>query len=282
MILRVVFVAIILIYVLIIQPFGNYLESRPVEVKLGYPLHPRILKATSGEHRSTVSEMSVLRVLFYYGTLLQEFKDNVIVRPEFFNMYKTLQSAIYLDPYNTDAYYFAQASFTWELGRIKEVNHLLEQGVTHRTWDPWLPFYLGFNYAYFLKDYEQGARYMKKAAERSGNPLFTKLAARYFFEAQQSNFGLAFLETMIKSAKNEGIRQTYRMRRDALLAVVQLEKAIGDYLAQIGRSPESLQELVRAGILKQIPVDPYGGKFYLDENRKVRSSSKFANPVDAN
>ncbi len=275
MILRVAFVALILAYALIIQPFGNYLENRPVEVKLGYLPHPKILKVTSFEHQSTVSELLVLKVLVYYGTLLQEFKENVIVRPEFFNMYKILQSALYLDPYNMDAYYFAQASFTWELGRIKEVNHLLEQGVKHRSWDPWLPFYLGFNYAYFLKNYEQGARYMKKAAERSGNPLFAKLAARYFFEAQQSNFGLAFLETMIKSAKNEGIRQTYVLRRDALLAVVELEKAIEDFRARFGYPPDFLQELLQTKILKQLPTDPYGGKFYLDENRKVRSSSKF-------
>jgi len=279
---RAAFVALVLVFALIAQPFSAYLKNRPVEVKLGYLPHPQILKITSGEHKSTVAEMSVLRILFYFGTILQKLKDNVIVRPEFYNMYKTLQTAVYLDPYNMDAYYFAQASFTWELGRIKEVNDLLERGVKYRNWDPWLPFYLGFNYAYFQKDYKQGARYMKKAAELSGNPLFTNLAARYFYEAQQTNFGLAFLDSMIKSANSEAIRQVYILRRDALLAVVQLQKAVSDYKNRFGTLPDTLQDLVQPGLLKQLPADPYGGEFFLDKDHKVRSTSKFAKAKSVN
>ena len=46
-------------------------------------------------------------------------------------MYKTLQTAAKFDPYNSDAYYFAQAAFTWEVGRAKEVNQMLDYGMKH-------------------------------------------------------------------------------------------------------------------------------------------------------
>jgi len=33
---------------------------------------------------------------------------------------------------------------------------------------------------------------------------------------------------------------------------------------------------VEGGILKGIPPDPYGGKFYLDKSGRVRTTSEFA------
>jgi tetratricopeptide (TPR) repeat protein len=273
---RLAFVVLVAVYVLLLPAFTDHLKTRPVEVKLGYLPHPQVLKIASGEHRTTVSEIAILRVLFYFGTIIQKFQENVIIRPEFMNMFKMLQNSVYLDPYNMDAYYFAQASFTWELGRVDEVNELLKIGLEKRDWDPWIPFYLGFNYAYFLKDYEQAAGYMQRAAELSGNPLFTTLAARYFYESSQTPFGLAFLETMIKSAKNPALKIHYELRRNALLAVMAIEEAQKKYLDRFGSKVENLQQLVASGVLDSLPVDPYGGSFYLDDHGKVRTTSKFA------
>jgi tetratricopeptide (TPR) repeat protein len=275
---RLAFAGLVAAYTLLILPFTHYLKSRPVEVKLGFLPHPQVLKAASGEHRPTVASLVVARVLFYFGTILEELKGNVIIRPEFLNMFKTLQGAVHLDPYNMDPYYFAQAAFTWELGRVEEVNHLLEQGMAHRTWDPWLPFYLGFNHAYFLKDYPNAATYMKRAAEISGNPLYAKLAARYFYESEQPALGLAFLETMIRTAKDKAVRQAYEMRRDALLAVMAIEAAIEAYRNLYDRFPSRLSDLVQTGLLAELPADPYGGSFYLDDQGKVRTTSQFVTP----
>lgn len=276
---RLAFAGLVAAYVLLILPFTGYMKNRPVEVKLGYLPHPQVLKAASGEHRPTVAAMLVVRVLFYFGTVLQKLQENVIIRPEFLNMFKTLQGAVHLDPYNNDVYYFAQAAFTWELGRVEEVNHLLEQGMAHRSWDPMLPFYLGFNCAYFLKDYPRAATYMQRAAELSGNPLYANLAARYFYESEQSALGLAFLESMIRSARDKAVRHSYELRRDALQAVMAIEQALAEYRERFGQPPADISRLVQAGLLPQLPADPYGGTFYLDEQGKVRTTSKFANPA---
>jgi len=265
---------LILAYALLIIPFANLQKNRPVEVKLGFLPHAQILKVTSGEHRPTTAALIVMRVLFYYGTVLQKFQDDLIVNPEFFNLYKTLQTVVDLDPYNMDSYYFAQAVFTWDIGRIDEVNFLLEQGLKRRKWDPSLPFYIGFNYAYFLKDYPKAAVYMREAAQRSSNPLYTQLAARFFYESEQSSLGLAFLDTMIRTAKDKAVRRSYELRRDALLATTILEKARDDYQASFGSYPKHPELLVEAGILSTLPMDPYGGKFFFDERGRVRTTSK--------
>jgi len=275
MIRRSLFVSLLLAYILLFLPFSAHMKNRPVEVKLGYLPHPQIFKAVSGEHRSTVAGFLMMRVLFYYGTIIQQLQEHVIVRPEFLNMYKTLQGIVHIDPYNADAYYFAQAAYTWDLGRVEEVNYLLEQGIEARPLDYWLPFYKGFNYAYFLKDFKSAAPYMQRAAELSGNPLYANLASRYFYESEQSAFGMAFLETMIKTSKNKAIKRSYEMRRDALLATVKISQAFEKYKSVYGAMPVDLGELVRSGVLSELPRDPYGGTFYVDELGKVRTTSKF-------
>jgi tetratricopeptide (TPR) repeat protein len=264
---------------MLLVPFCTYLKTRPVEVKLGYVPHPKVLKAASADHTLLVAETAVLKVYFYFGTLVQKFRDNVIHRSEYVNMYRTLLTALHLDPYSEDAYYFAQAAFTWELQRIEEVNELLRLSMKYRTWDEQIPFYLGFNHAYFLHDYAQAARYMQRAAEISGNPLYTKLAARYFYESNQTAFGLAFLNSMIDQSKDKAVRETYLLRRTALQAVDALETAAAAFRKRFARQPADLEELVASGIVGEIPRDPYGGRFYLDEKGRVRTSSKFASLI---
>ena len=141
-------------------------------------------------------------------------------------MFQHLEHAVKIDPYNMDAYYFAQAAFTWETGHAKDVNKLLDYGIKYRTWDYWLPFYAGFNAAYFLKDYPTAAKYMQTAAEMSNNSLFSRLAARYFHESGEAGLGLVFLETMAKGAKTEGIRNIYEKRIEAFKSVRLIEEAM--------------------------------------------------------
>ena len=71
-----------------------------------------------------------------------------------------------------------------------------------------LPFFAGFDAAYFLKQYEP-ARVTCSGLRASGNPLMTNLAARYYFESDKTKIGIDFLEMMDKGAKDEQIRELY-------------------------------------------------------------------------
>jgi tetratricopeptide (TPR) repeat protein len=253
--------------------------ERPVVVKLGYLPNPQLLKISVADHGLLVAQMAVVKVLFYFGTVTEKFfVNNIIIPPETANMYRTLVTANQLDPYNMDVYYFAQAAFTWEHKRIAEVNELLERGMKYRTWDSWLPFYLAFNYSYFLKDYQKSSKYMQKAAEMTKNPLFAQLAARYYYESNQTGFALAFLDSMIAQAKDKRVKLILQVRRNALQSVVDMERTLAEFRSKTGRQAHVLEELVHAGLLERIPDDPYGGKFFIDEQGRVRSTSKFANP----
>ncbi|NTW99349.1 MAG: hypothetical protein HGB35_05370, partial [Geobacteraceae bacterium] len=168
------------------------------------------------------------------------------------------------------------AAFTWEINRYREVNNLLDYGMKYRTWDFLLPFYSGFNNAFFLKDYKTAATYMQRAAELSGKPLFANLAARFFYESGQTDLGILYLESMEASAKNREIKESFTIRKKALLAVKTIQQATEVFRRQNGTLPQSIEELRVKGFLTKIPADPYGGTFFLTSTGAVESTSKFA------
>lgn len=255
---------------------ADQMSSRPLLVKLGSAPNAKVVNLIAGRYKAQLASWWVTKVLFYFGSLVDVDDRQLKTAPEYFNMYKTLEAAVQLDPYNMDAYYFAQASFTWGLGRIKDVNALLKYGMKYRDWDYQLPFYAGFNAAYFLHDYAEGARLMKVAAERSGSPLFTKLTARYFYQARETDLGVVFIQSVLKQTKDKNIRAVYQARLNALQAVQVIETAVKKYQQQFGHQPKNLDELVVYGFLMSLPKDPYGGKFSLSDDGTVTSSSKFA------
>jgi len=255
---------------------AEQMAKRPFLEKLGAAPNAKVVGPVADGYKGLFASWWVAKVIFYYGSLIDPDKRQLRTTPEYYNMYETIKSAIQLDPYNMDAYYFAQATFSWELRRIDEVNSLLKYGMTHRSWDYWLPFYAGFNAAYFKHDYAEGARLMKIAAQRSGNSLFTKLAARYFYQSSQTDLGIIFLESALKQTNSDKLKAIYKTRLEALTAVSQIEKAVQQFQQDFGHVPANLNELVTRKILKALPQDPYGGKFFLDEQGRVESTSKFA------
>lgn len=263
-------------YILLIIPFTAYMRSKPFVEKLGYIPQAEVLKFIAADQKIFIADSLVMKSLFYFGSLMGNSSAKFVLPPDYFGLYNTIETALKLDPYNMDAYYFAQAVLVWDAKRVKEANTLLEYGIKYRTWDNQLPFFLGFNYAYFLRDYPNAAKYYQKAADLSGEPLLAKLAGRYMYEAGQTDLALAYLGTMGKSARSAAIKKEFQVRIAAFKEVKRIETAIAEYKKDFGTVPKSIDELLRKGYLIVLPVDPYGGQFFISENGQVRSTSKFA------
>ncbi|HBA87481.1 MAG TPA: hypothetical protein DCZ75_05685 [Geobacter sp.] len=276
MIGRIFFGILLCGYLAVILPFSASLTNRPIVVKLGTLPEAEPLKMMAGDHRYLVAQYVVAKVLFYYGSLVEHHSNKLVLEPEYPNMFKMMQTSSKLDPWNADVYYFTQASFTWEVNKIREVNEMLDYGMRYRTWDYQLPFFAGFNSAYFLKDFTSAASYFKKAAELSGQPLMANLTARYMYESGQTQMALGFIEFMQKHTTDTKMIQLYEFRKKALVAVLTIERTVGEYRRRFGTAPPKISDLVASGLLAQVPDDPYGGSFFLDEKGVVRSTSKLA------
>jgi hypothetical protein len=269
--------SLICAYLILILPFTTYLCNRPVINKVGYIPEAEVLKFTVGDHRYLIAEMAVFKAMLYFGDMYDTKVKNLKLPPEYGNMAKMLSNAALLDPYNVDTYYLAQAAFVWDVkDSARDINKLLIYGMRYRTWDFYLPFFAGFNSAYFLHDYRAAADFMQKAALLSGDPLFANLSARYFHQAGHTELGIMFIDSMEKGAKDDKIRQSFHLRKDALVAAQSVFDAVIKFREVYKSNPASINQLVSLGFLKSLPKDPYGGQFYLTDKGTVESTSKFA------
>lgn len=267
---------LVLLYLGILFPFTAYMRNKPVIEKMGYVPKGEILCYLSADQKQFVASTLVMKVLFYFGSLVDRTDKSFGIPVDYPAMSRALHAAVKVDPYNMDAYYFAQAVLVWDVGQVKLANGLLEYGMKYRTWDYYLPFFAGFNYSYFLKDYAKAAKYYKLAGDLSGTELYINLAGRYFYESGQTDLAIAYLSTMEKSARNDSIRKVFQTRLQAIREAKRIEVARDCFVKENGRLPVSVEELLRRKYLAKPPVDPYGGRFFLEPDGKVRSTSKFA------
>ncbi|CAH2031292.1 tetratricopeptide repeat protein [Trichlorobacter ammonificans] len=273
-----VLLAGLLTYGLVIGPFTTYMHSKPMEEKLGFVPSIRLIRSFSADQKELVGASLVMKVLMYFGGVLNKAQSGqVITEPtDLPGMSRLLHGAVQLDPYNMDAYYFAQGFLTWDAKQFTVANDLLEYGMKYRTWDWYLPFFAGFNHAYFLKEYAKAAEYYRRAGELSNNSLFISLAGRYLQEAGRTDLAIAYLTAMEKGELNPVLKKEYRVRRTAFQEVRRIEAARDRFREEQGRLPSDIGQLVRGGLLSPPPVDPYGGRFYLEPDGRVASTSKFA------
>lgn len=241
----------------------------------GMILPPVIMKLLSLEFRTIIADFLFARASQYFGGKI-EFQEPTTAS-DLRWLYSNLTVITNLDPYFEDPYYFGNAVLTWDAGMYKEADALLKKGTEARTWDWQLPFFLGFNEFYFLKNNKTGADYILQAAKRPGAPNFLPtLAARLYHQAQDTGIAVAFLKSFYQTEKSEQIRKLYAVRIDALEKILTIEKAVAAYRKKTKRLPPNLEVLVRSGVLGEIPSDPYGGKFYLARDGSVKTTSKLA------
>ncbi len=250
--------------------------SKPSAEKLGALPTIATLKFISADQKLLIGSSLVMRVITYFGGVVEMSKNNIDVSPDFLMMSRTIHAAVKLDPYNIDSYYFAQSFLPWEVGQVDVANSLLIEGMRYRTWDWYLPFFVAFNNSYFKHDFKSAAFYYQKAAELSGQELHISLAGRFMQESGQTDHAIAYLTLMAKGARNPLAQKNYETRLAAFKQVRLIEKATERFTTKYSRVAVSLDELVRLGFLETVPTDPYGGTFFLQSDGKVGTTSKFS------
>jgi tetratricopeptide (TPR) repeat protein len=266
----------ILLYGILIIPFTTYLHNKPFVEKLGYVPSVTALKTVAADHQELAAASLVLKVLMYFGGLLDKAENQVAIPPDYMSMSRLLHGAVKLDPYNMDAYYFAQSFLSWDVKQFKLANDLLDYGMKYRTWDWYLPFFAGFNSAFFLKDYAAAARYYQRAGELSGSDLSRLLAGRYMQESGQTELAISYLSVMLKGENNPALKKNYHIRLTAFRETRRIEAAVDSYREVRGALPSTIEQLVSGGFLSPAPRDPYGGQFYLESDGKVATTSRYA------
>jgi len=238
-------------------------------------LPPFVSRFLALEFRSVASDFLFTRVIQYYGGKVQS--REMLTGADWSWLYSNLQVVTDLDPYFEDAYYFGNAVLTWNGRLYIQANRLLQKGTDARDWDWQFPFYIGFNKFYFLNDNQGGADYFLMASKRPGaSPFLPSLAARLYKNEGKTALAVSVLAGILESERDPKTRQSFEIRLEALKKILALEQAVDRYKKMTGRTPRDLKVLVERGFVKEIPTDPYGGRFYVDKNGSIMTTSNLA------
>lgn len=233
--------------------------------------HP-FMKVFSGEFKGIISDFLVIDLSSYYGGIIMEKKE--AVHREFEYIYGLLKVAAALDPYFFDTYYFTQSILAWDAKMPQEANELLKIGMEKREKDWLIPYWIGFNYYYFLNDRKKAAFYLREASKRpNASDLLASMSAIVSYEGGETEMAILFLEDMIGRTNDEYKREKFLIRLDALKKILYLERGLKEFERRYKRRPKSIEELIATKIISTIPKDPYGGKFYIDNEGKVKTTS---------
>ncbi|MCD6199119.1 MAG: hypothetical protein J7K15_11225, partial [Deltaproteobacteria bacterium] len=172
---------------------------------MDYTLPSRFTGPAAMEFKGIVSDFLFLKVITFLGEKIG--KNEKFGEQHFNYLEESVNTITDLDPYFWDAYLFADMLFTWDLGEYEAANRLLLKARQYRTDDYRVPYYLGFNYFFFLKDNINGAKYLMEASKLPGSPFYlASLASRLSAYALEHRTGIIFLKEMIKDSKNENIK----------------------------------------------------------------------------
>jgi tetratricopeptide (TPR) repeat protein len=187
-------------------------------------------------------------------------------------LYPLLDITTTLDPYFNIAYRFGAIflaePFPGGAGQPALALTLLEKGMkaSPERWQ-----YLqdaGFVCYWSLGDYKTAAAWFEKASEIPGAPWWLKaLSAVTRAQGGDRRGSRQLWQQILETADNQWLGNEAARRLvqlDALDQIDQLQAIVAAFTRETGRRPRSWADLVQAGLLRGVPLDPTGISYVLD------------------
>jgi len=242
--------------------FGSAQNEREELVFL--PSEARLAQL-SGGYSGLLADIYWTRAVQYYG------RHRLAHAQEFALLGTLLDIVTHLDPHLLIAYRFGSLFLAGKppegAGDPQRAIYLLERGIVNNPdyWRLWED--LGFIYYWDLKDYAHAARAFQTGSQRPGAlPWMRVLAASVAAQGGELQTSRLLWMEIARSAGNDSIRHSAEIHLAALNALAALRK-LDDYLAQYkqkeGHAAHSMQDLVVAGYLRGIPLDPSGEPYVM-------------------
>jgi|GEM_PF-230389 len=222
-------------------------------------------------YNNVVADLYYLKAHQYVGT--QEVR-----KADFPQLYPIIDLVTDLDPKFLSPHFFGGLALSLTGMHVDESILILKKAykMDPTVWQT--GFYLGFNYWYYLQEYDRAVEYTSKAASQPGAPSFlSALAANLYAESKRPDMAIDFLKNLKETTKAEDAKKDIDARiivaevtRDAQI----LEDAIERFKKRYNKMPATLDDLVKKGIIDSIPIEPNGGYYFIDSKTGEVKSSK--------
>lgn len=227
------------------------------EIEISLPIFVQVLMA--GGDRNLAANWASIRALVTETSRMTADDYRVLATVQ--------QDASWLNPAHEDNYYIAAAILPWE-GQLDAAQVILRRATLARPFDYQPPFYYAFNLVHFRQDGMAAAEWLRRAAPYLPDPderlIMESFAARWLDRTQDLELAASIVDSMAAQTRNRGFADHLRQRAQRLRDLAALRQAALDYAAQRGGPPQSLKELVTAGVIARLPADPLGAGFELD------------------
>lgn len=175
-----------------------------------------------------------------------------------------------LDPKFSHPYAFA----TLILPAVDQVDESIEigkQGLEKADANWEIPYYIGTNYHMFKGDSANAAKYFDIAGRTPGAPDNIKwIAANYGSRPDLREQTIAIWQGIAENSDDPELQKRAEVYLFHFELMNFLEQAAAKYKEAYGTYPDPIEKLVEGRILSEIPKDPFGYKYYIDEDGRCR------------
>ncbi|MCZ6649667.1 MAG: hypothetical protein O7D35_03295 [Acidobacteria bacterium] len=242
------------------------LLAHPLEEDAGrrllYLPNGRFLKIASLGYPTFVADMIYLWSIQFYGGYSKRM-DRFAYLEHIYGQVITRLDPRYIDPYLVGALIMVV-----ENKDVEGALELLDQGIVANPDDWLMPYVAGF-WAYdTAHDFDRAAEYFRRAMEIPGAPASTKrLHAGMINKKGDKATSLLLWSGILEETDEERVRATAANHVHDLqidVDVARLNELAARFEARSGRTPRATEELVAAGLLQGVPLDPDGRPYVFD------------------
>ena len=247
----------------------NYFEKRNVFLTLP---KGKTLKILSFGYQNFVADMLFIWSIQFYSDY------NILNSYDYIeHVYDVITD---LNPKYREPYFIGALIMAYEAKKPESSIRLLEKASKNMPKE-WIFYYEAAYYALkFLNDKDLAEELFSKAAEKPGAPSFIKRKiAHIIFMKNDLKTAFAMWLEIYKKAKTQvekdaGYKHLYEIKAEMDMNL--LEKKIEEYRKLYGRNPSSLHELVRKGLIREVPKDFAGDEYIYDSRTgKVKSKQRY-------
>jgi len=236
-----------------------------------YISSPKLVKRLSLGYDGLMADIYWTRAVQYFGSRHAAWASH------YRQLAPLLTITTTLDPHLVVAYEFG-ANFLSPrppngAGMPEEAEKLVEFGIQNNP-DNWRLYYdLGFIYYMDMKDYPRAAdAFARGSRVPNAHPFLKILAAQMAQHAGENQMARALWTTTLQTAQERQIKANAIAHLRALEVaddVVALEGLVSRYRQLTGKLPSGPPDLINAGMLRSIPLDPTGRAYKLTTDGRV-------------
>jgi len=234
-------------------------------------LSRKLVKVMSLEYAPLLADIYWTRAVQYYGNKHLRGQANLELLWPLLDITTTLDPNLLIS-YRFGAMFLSQAA-PGGAGRPDLAVQLIQRGIKENP-EYWRLYEdLGFIYYFDLKDYQKASEAFLEGSKNPNAKLWMKvMAAKIAAEGESLETSTFLWKDIYDSTPDPTIKKTallhlqlLRVREDCK----QLDALADEYAKRYGTRPARTREMVQAGLLDAIPVDPLGFAYVFGEDGKA-------------